>query len=175
MNWEYDGDDGRAGKDTTRFTLLHTRTDPATHEGWPYPNEYVTSQITGTLADRIRRRFGEPGGTSVLIEETRISGGWSEFTQETSYEFEVRCGEHRYGFTQYNGYDNGLKGLLDWLGPEAEEDGALVDRVADVILALAVQEGREGDVVTSADRDSESYWHCQQAAQEILRMIGEGE
>lgn len=43
--------------------------------------------------------------------------------------------------------------------------------LADIILSRAVCEGREGGGVTAADRDCESYLHCQLAADMILDHI----
>lgn len=44
-------------------------------------------------------------------------------------------------------------------------------RVADLILSISVWEGREGSGVTSEDRDSETYLHCQEAARAILATV----
>ena len=42
------------------------------------------------------------------------------------------------------------------------------DDLADQILRLAIYEGREGSVTTAEERDSETYLHCQNAADAIL-------
>lgn len=42
------------------------------------------------------------------------------------------------------------------------------DKLADLILSLAVYQGREGVGVTAHDRDSVDYLHCQNAADAIL-------
>lgn len=45
-----------------------------------------------------------------------------------------------------------------------------VREVADIIQSRAVWEGREGECVTAADRDTEAYWHCVEAAQQIVAL-----
>ena len=99
--------------DTTTFTLVEEWADEGEWE-WPYPNQYKKSLIEGTLADLIRAKFGVDA--PVYITETEISGGWSEYTQETDFEFTVECGDESHEFSDILGYDNGLKGLLEWLG-----------------------------------------------------------
>ena len=42
------------------------------------------------------------------------------------------------------------------------------DDLADHILRLAIYQGREGDVTTAEERDSQDYLHCQNAADAIL-------
>lgn len=106
-------------QDTTTFTVITQSTDPATHEGWPYPDKHTTSLVGGTLAQRVQRRFGELPGTPVMLDETEISCGYSEYTQDTRYEFTVRCGRSAHDFSQYSG--NALVGLLEWLDEGADE------------------------------------------------------
>lgn len=55
---------------------------------WPYPTEVVESRVTGDLRDKVLLRTDRFDG-DVLITERVISGGWSEYTQENDYEFDV--------------------------------------------------------------------------------------
>ena len=50
-------------------------------------------------------------------------------------------------------------------------DVAERDRIADLILSLAVYGGREGTGVTDEDRDSAEYTDCQNAADAILTHV----
>lgn len=50
-------------------------------------------------------------------------------------------------------------------------DVAERDRIADLILSLAVYGGREGTGVTDEDRDSAEYTDCQNAADAILNLV----
>lgn len=85
---------------------------------WPYPNEYTESLITGELADRVRARLQAPADARVIIKETCISGGYSEWTQENDYDFELRVNGDRVELE--SGWDgNTLTPLLRWLDGEA--------------------------------------------------------
>lgn len=42
------------------------------------------------------------------------------------------------------------------------------DKLADIILRLAIYQGREGSVTTAEERDSHDYLCCQNAADAIL-------
>lgn len=81
---------------------------------WPYPTRYVKSLIEGELADRIRERLGLEDDVPVYITETVISGGWSEYTQETDYTHVVEAGWHEIELG-YSYWGNGLGSLLKWL------------------------------------------------------------
>jgi hypothetical protein len=81
---------------------------------WPYPTQYTKSLITGDLADRVRTRLGLTPEVPVLLTEERISGGYSEYTQETDYNHTITCGQHTIQLR--SGYErNGLTSLLNWL------------------------------------------------------------
>ena len=86
---------------------------------WPYPTRYVKSLITGDLADKIRERLGLEEGVPVHIVEKVISGGYSEYTQETGYEHTVEAGGYEIELG-YSYWGNGLESLLKWLD-ETEE------------------------------------------------------
>lgn len=95
----------------TNWTIIsqrtEDRTDPPADE-WPYPDEYVTYLITGQLAEDVRKAFGNETEAAVVIDETCISGGYSEYTQENEYEFTVRCGNNSQHF-------NSLGVFMKWV------------------------------------------------------------
>lgn len=72
----------------TTSTLIWEDRDPDENNGeWPYPTEYKRYRIEGDLADMVRKRTGLTG--EVTIYEENISGGYSEWTQESDYPFQV--------------------------------------------------------------------------------------
>lgn len=81
---------------TTVATPVRTWTDPPedgrSADDWPYPTEHAQFLITGDLAERIKVALGEPPEAAVFLTEDRISGGYSEYTQDTDIEFEIQCG-----------------------------------------------------------------------------------
>jgi len=73
----------------TTFTVISSEScDDEWPEGW----DKTTSMVEGDLADRIRAKVGVYEHTPVIIVEEQTDGGWSEYTQETDYEFELRVG-----------------------------------------------------------------------------------
>jgi hypothetical protein len=108
------GGDGVSATNSTIIQEWDDDPEDGREDEWPYPNHYIKSLITGELADRVRARLDQPAETPVLITETQISGGWSEYTQETDYEHRIDCGPASKDLgTDYLG--NGLKKLLEWL------------------------------------------------------------
>lgn len=86
----------------TMSVLIDEWSEPDENDGeWPYPTEYRRYLITGELADRIRVRFGAADTDRVTITEERISGGYSEFTQETELFFDIDCGAQKVRFDEY--------------------------------------------------------------------------
>jgi hypothetical protein len=81
---------------------------------WPYPTRHSKSIITGDLADRVRTRLNLPAEVPVFLDEERISGGWSEYTQETDYNHTITCGQHTIQLRP-DYWGNGLDSLLKWL------------------------------------------------------------
>lgn len=71
-------------------------------DDWPYPTEHIQFLVTGELADRVKARLGEPSEAAVFLTEDRISAGYSEYTQETEFEFEIQCGSRRVTFDEYS-------------------------------------------------------------------------
>ena len=65
--------------------------DDGDWDEWPYPTVTIESEVTGELRSKvIAAAGGEPVPGRVIITETEVSGGYSEFTQETEYGIEVR-------------------------------------------------------------------------------------
>ena len=62
-------------------------------EEWPYPTETIESVISGDLRARILRILERTDdGAEVRLIETNVSGGYSEYTQESECDIEVRIG-----------------------------------------------------------------------------------
>lgn len=77
--------------DELTFTKLSESDNCAS---WPEGETTITWAVEGPLAVRIRRAAGVIEGTPVVIEEVQTDGGWSEYTQETYYNFTLRVGRH---------------------------------------------------------------------------------
>ena len=79
--------------DITRIKVTQFKEDGDWDE-WPYPTIETTSRITGKLKNKILKRIGrEPSDTTeIIIVESNISSGWSEFTQDNDYAIEVFVG-----------------------------------------------------------------------------------
>lgn len=103
------------GADDTRFEVVSTWKDPDFRGGkWPYPTVYVKSEVTGLLAWRVRRKLGEAYSSDpVYVTERKVSGGYSEWTQDYTYYFTVECGGFLAEFG--GGHVNGIAALLAWL------------------------------------------------------------
>lgn len=85
-------------------------------DGWPYPNYYTESLITGELADKIRARLEAHPEAPVIFKETCESGGYSEYTQENDYTFELRVNGYEINIPGGGYcYDNGINSLIKWL------------------------------------------------------------
>lgn len=86
---------------------------------YPWPSERKRTELTGELAERVRRALGEDPGTSVYIEEVKEYGGYSEYTQEHSYEHTLMCGFSEKEFRGSDGRYSSLTDLLAWLDENA--------------------------------------------------------
>lgn len=80
---------------------------------WPYPTTHARFRILGDLAERTTERTGKTGDVSIV--ENVISSGWSEYTQDDEYEFEVYVGTELVytagtGYPEYNRNNNDLAG-----------------------------------------------------------------
>lgn len=85
-------------------------------DDWPYPDYHAEYLIGGHLADLIRERTGETG--DVIFEELRVSGGWSEWTQEDDYSVTIRVGDFKRefeGVAELGSYHSALPGIQRWL------------------------------------------------------------
>jgi hypothetical protein len=108
---------------TTVATPIRTWTDAPepgrSANDWPYPTEHAQFLITGDLAERVKAALGEPPEAAVFLTEDRVSGGYSEYTQETDYFFELQVGSRRVtfdGYSPYAGYGaTGVARLSAWL------------------------------------------------------------
>lgn len=95
----------------TTFTVL-TETDNG--EDWPDGCVVITSIVEGHLADLIRAKLDVHPRTPVVIEEMQTQGGYSEYTQENDFDFELRVGDQRIELpTEY--YSNAVGALTKWL------------------------------------------------------------
>lgn len=92
--------------------------DPGEDE-WPYPDVNVVHALPESLVDAVRTRLGKPSA-DVELRERQISGGYSEYTQETDYEHELVV-DGAVVFEHSGGYcsTNGLVALLGWLDEPA--------------------------------------------------------
>lgn len=84
---------------------------------WPR-TEIQDSIVEGELAARVRTRVGATPDARVTLRETAHVAGYSEYTQDTDYEFEVRCWGETFKFAPTHGW-NALVSLLNWLDEDA--------------------------------------------------------
>lgn len=73
--------------DITKIMESHVKGE-GDFEVWPYPTVIITSRITGKLREKILTLTGTIAEKEVLLEETTISVGYSEYTAD--YEYEIR-------------------------------------------------------------------------------------
>jgi hypothetical protein len=60
-------------------------------EEWPYPTVTIESVISGELRSRVLRVLElEDTGQEVVLVENKVSGGYSEYTQENDFGIEVK-------------------------------------------------------------------------------------
>lgn len=85
-------------------------------DDWPYPTITITSRVTGDLRTAILAKLDKVSG-DVLIEESEVSGGWSEFTQETDYSVRVMVdGQERWRNDSEWSAENAMAAFLKWSG-----------------------------------------------------------
>lgn len=73
----------------------------------------IVTTAQGELAARIRARLGVTDPEATVTIEEIITGYWlGDVTSDTSYEMEIRCGEH---WLLFEDHYNNLTVLLDWL------------------------------------------------------------
>lgn len=98
--------------DLPHATEIARTEDPDENDGnWPYPTEHITYIAGAGMAEDIRRRAGLDGDVMVVIKEDVISGGYSEYTQENEYPFEVLAGDFSRDF-------DSLREFLNWIEEE---------------------------------------------------------
>lgn len=68
---------------------------------WPYPTITVESEIMGDLREKIFAKTGLRGRVTLI--ESEVSGGYSEYTQETDYGIEVFIDGVHVWSDDYNG------------------------------------------------------------------------
>lgn len=103
--------------------LAKTRVEADDSDVWPPSPTVVTHHVTGHLADRIRGRLNAPAGSAVTLRETTSYGGYSEYTQENSTEFEVITDVANRVFYP-------ASGTLDW-----KADAQRPERIRDSVFA----------------------------------------
>lgn len=82
---------------------------------WPYPTEVIESEVVGDLREKVLTRTDRFDG-DVRIVERVVSGGYSEYTQENDYEFEVVVdGVQVWDSSGYWGPESNLADFLAWL------------------------------------------------------------
>ena len=80
---------------------------------WPWPTKYTESAVDGDLAERVQRIAGSDGPVTLTTAE--VSGGWSEYTAENTYDFELKCDGKTLFSHEDSWSSNGLSHLLEWL------------------------------------------------------------
>ena len=117
-SWEIE-DEVRSNME--RFKSWDDAKHPDDYSHYPYPTEHTRSLIKGELADRIAKAFGVSDRASVWITETKSYGGYSEWTQEHDFSFEVEItydGGSRKKEFESTWDSNGLVQLMRWLDEE---------------------------------------------------------
>jgi D-serine deaminase-like pyridoxal phosphate-dependent protein len=112
-------------KGTTTFTKI---TELSNGKEWPDGVTNIVWAVGGQLAHDIRCAAKAAADTVVIIEEVQTDGGYSEYTQETDYDFtlrvggeEIDLGEGRFGVEDYCWYTK--IGRLDkWLRDSGDSD-----------------------------------------------------
>lgn len=85
---------------------------------WPYPTEYILSEVTGQLRQEVIDKIGAEIDSLVTIREEVVSGGYSEYTQENDYSFELIVNyDTVWSSERYSGESN-LAAFLKWLETE---------------------------------------------------------
>jgi hypothetical protein len=76
--------------------VSETREKDGDWDAWPYPTVTIESVVSGGLRSRILAKLGRPADSpEVRLVEMRVSGGFSEYTQEDECAIEIRIGEQK--------------------------------------------------------------------------------
>jgi hypothetical protein len=86
-------------------------------EEWPYLTVTIKSEVTGELRGKIiAKAGGEPTPGRVTLIETKVSAGYSEYTQEDECSIEVRIdGASVWKDEQNFSSDRGMAAFLRWV------------------------------------------------------------
>lgn len=102
--------------DITKISELRTK-DGGDWDKWPYPTVTITSAITGELRKRIlaKLEIADNPGTEVTIEESEVSGGYSEYTQENDCSIRVMVdGTEHWQRGDMYGTDGAMAAFMKW-------------------------------------------------------------
>lgn len=99
--------------------VRETRTkDDGDWDEWPYPTLTIESVISGDLRTRALSKLGRPDHDGeVLLIESHVSAGWSEYTQEDDYSIEVSINGESAWKDEYNySTESAMAQFLKWIG-----------------------------------------------------------
>jgi len=88
--------------------------DSGDWEDWPYPTETIESRVTGELRESILRHLNRADdGAEVLLIESKVSSGYSEYTQEDECEIEVKiAGKVAWGDDNWGSSEGAMAAFL---------------------------------------------------------------
>lgn len=102
--------------DIRKVRETYSKENPGDWEDWPYPTVTIESEVSGELRAGILAKLGRSKGDVCLVE-SEVSGGWSEWTQETDYEISVEIdGEKVWGDEYSPSKESALAAFLEWVG-----------------------------------------------------------
>lgn len=103
--------------DIKKIREERTKDEDGDWDEWPYPTITITSSISGDLRAAILRKLNMAEG-NVIIEESEVSGGYSEYTQETDYGIRVMVdGQERWKSSGIEwSAENAMAAFLKWTG-----------------------------------------------------------
>lgn len=102
-------------KDISKISEVRSVEDGEPWDEWPYPTITITSLISGELRSRVLMKIGADDGR-ITIVETEVSGGYSEYTQETDYGIELFHNDNSVWKAEYtSGGDTAMAAFLRWV------------------------------------------------------------
>lgn len=111
------------------LTEISTWTGEGDPDTWPYPDEMKESLVTGELANRVRVALGVSADEDVFLTETKVSSGYSEYTQENFTYIKVVAGGQSQTFD--DSYANNFATMMKWLD-ENTPPPTLAERIAEL-------------------------------------------